>query len=189
MAEQNTTPTPATNPSSGGFPKWAIVLVVVLVILSMFGFVVKRFLGRRIAENIIEKTIEARTGAKVDINSAGEGSFKVKSKDGEVSIGTTAQWPSDLPNDVPKFSAGTIAVALKTNENGNKTWSVVIKDIEKTAVDAYVAVLKAKGWQSVSQIEMGVSINQLEKGIYNINVSYDASSNGASLTVYEKNPS
>jgi len=189
MTEQNTTPNPVANSSAGGFSKWAIALIVVLVILSILGYAVKNFLGKKIAENVVEKTIEARTGAKVDINGAGEGSFSVKNKDGELAIGTTAQWPSDMPSDVSKFSAGTIAAAIKTNETGTKAWSVIIKDVEKNAVDAYINDLKAKGWQSVSQIEMGVSINQLEKGNYSIGVSYDASSGGVSLAIYEKDSS
>lgn len=187
MTEQNTTPDPNTNSSSGGFPKWAIVLIVILVILSIAGYAVKNFLGKKIAESVIEKTIEARTGAKVDINSAGEGSLKVKNKDGELAIGATAQWPSDMPNDVPKFSAGTIVAAIKTDNNEGKAWSVVIKDVEKSAVDAYLVNLKAQGWQSTSQVDMVVSINQLEKGSNRVNVAYNASSSGVNMTVEENN--
>jgi len=189
MTEQNTTPNSSTNSSSEGFPKWAIALVIILVVLSVAGYAVKNFFGKKIAENIVEKTLEAGTGAKVDINNAGEGSFKVKSKDGELEIGATAQWPSDMPTDVSKFSAGTIAAAIKTDGSGTKGWSVIVKDVEKSAVDTYLVDLKAKGWQSVSQVEMGVSINQFEKGLYSINIAYDASSKGVNLTVYEKDPS
>ena len=187
MTEQNAAPIP--NPSSGGFPKWAIALIVILVVLSVLGYVVKGFLGRKMAESVVERTIEARTGAKVDINSAGEGSFKVKSEDGEMAIGTTAQWPSSMPNDVPKFSSGEITAAFQTNSNGEKAWSVIVKDVEKSAADAYVTNLKTQGWQLVSQLDMGVNINQLEKGNYSINVAYDGSSGGLNLSVLEKDSS
>jgi hypothetical protein len=189
MDEQNNTSTPVANPSSGGFPKWAIVLIVVLVVLSIAGYVVKNFLGKKIAENVVEKTIEAGTGAKVDLNSAGEGSLKVKSKDGELAVGTSAQWPSDMPSDVLKFSSGTIVAAIKTDNEQGKAWSVVVKDVEKSAVDAYLADLKAQGWKLISQVETIVSVNQLEKGIYRMSIAYDATSKGVNMTIEEKDSS
>ena len=95
-------------------------------------------------------------------------------------VGNAVSWPSDIP--VPKFPAGTVTASTKSNNN----WAVILKDVKKEDVEKYISQLQENGWQASSEVSFMVELTQMEKGGYRITVAYDASSNGVSITVSQK---
>lgn len=177
MAEEVKTPV------SKGLPKWVIVVIAIFLILFA-GLGVAGYVATKVAGKIVKSAIERETGSKVDYNN--NGSVTVKNKDGQLEVGTTAKWPSDAPADVPQFPTGTITVAAKTNNDTTKSWSVIIKDVEKVSADAYVQQLKNLGWKVETEVNTVVVMTQLSKGNLQLTIAYDPSSKGVNLTVEDK---
>lgn len=164
-----------------GIPKNLIIIGAVVLVLIVIGYAVQNFVMRMAGEKLAAGLIKSRTGVEVDIKSGGEG-VMVAGKDGGMEIGKTAQWPSDMPPDVPKFPAGTVVMST----NVNNSWTVILKNITKGDVEKYVAELQKNGWQAADDVKFLVEMTEMEKGAYRINVVYDASSNGVSITVRQK---
>ncbi|MCJ7740217.1 hypothetical protein MUP32_02785 [Candidatus Microgenomates bacterium] len=164
-----------------GIPKSLIIIGVVVLVLIVIGYVVQNFVMRMAGEKLAESLIKSRTGVEVDIKSGGEG-MMVAGKDGEMEIGNTAQWPSDMPPDVPKFPAGNVVMST----NVNNSWTVILKNVTKENVEKYVSELQKIGWQADNEVNIMVELTQMKKGAYRLNLAYDASSNGVSLTVSQK---
>lgn len=162
-----------------GIPKNLIIIGAVVLVLIVIGYAVQNFLLRKAGERVAESLIKAKTGVDVDINS-GKESIKIAGKEGEMEIGNTASWPSDIP--VPKFPTGTVTVATTSNNN----WAVILKDVKKEDVEKYISDLQKNGWQASSEVSFMVDLTQMEKGAYRVSVAYDASSNGVSITVSQK---
>lgn len=145
---------------------------------------VKGYFGRKMSEKIGErlgeKILENGTGGKVDINN---GSVTFTGKEGKMEVGTSAKWPEDMPSDVPNFSAGEITAAVRINNASTNGWSVIVKDVEGKQVVDYVKKLESAGWKTISQVNFGTAMYQLEKGDYKLNFAYDATSKGVNLVI------
>jgi hypothetical protein len=182
MENTNQPTSPATAPKSN---KTAIIVVIaVVVLLIVGGNMVKGYFGRKMSEKIGErlgeKILEKGTGGKVDIDN---GSVTFTGKEGKMEVGTSAKWPEDMPTDVPNFSAGEITAAVRINNPSTNGWSVIIKDVEAGSVGDYTKQLETAGWKTVSQVNFGAAMYQLEKGDYKLNIAYDETSKGINLMV------
>lgn len=156
------------------------VIVVVVVILAIAGNAMRGFLGRKVAEKVGEGILERGTGANVDLR---DGAVRVSGKDGQLEVGSMAQWPDDMPADVIKFDAGEIAGAVRINNENANGWSVILKNVEQDAVVNYVKKLEDGGWKNSAQVNFGAAIYQYEKNDLRLNLAYDLSSKGVNLTV------
>ncbi len=162
-----------------GLPKNLIIVGVILLVLIVLGYTIQNFLLRKAGEKAAENLIKAQTGMDVDINSEKE-SVKIAGKEGQIEVGQAVSWPSDIP--VPKFPAGTLTTSSKTNN----TWLVIVKDVKKEDVEKYISELKKEGWQAKNEVNFMIELTQMEKGAYDVTVTYDTSSNGVSITVNQK---
>lgn len=98
-----------------------IIVVVVLATLSIGGYLVSRFLLKKVAEQITESLIEGATGGKVDIDSEAEGEdISIETKNGLYLMTSDNEWPSDMPSSVPEFSYGKIKASSKSS-SGDST--------------------------------------------------------------------
>lgn len=73
--------------------------------------------AEKVAEKTAEQAIEQQTGAEVDLDTAGDGSFRVETEDGTFSAGTgeiPADWPDDVP--LPDDLTATAATDTETAE-------------------------------------------------------------------------
>ena len=69
-----------------------VVGIVVIIFLGLVGTFVAKNVTQKVGEGIIEKTIEAQTGAKVDINSGKDGGqVTIKTGDGRCSMRLAAK--------------------------------------------------------------------------------------------------
>lgn len=159
----NTTPPPAGNPPTSSPTKPAkktnvtmivIIIVAVLVVMSVGGYLVSRYLARKVSEKATESIMEAATGNKVDVNTSDNG-VTYKTEGGELSVGTKAKWPTDVPSSLPEFTFGTISGSSKTGETGNYIWTMGYEKVSTDAYTKYKDLLTSKGWTITSETSYG----------------------------------
>lgn len=122
------------------------VIVAVLLVLSIIGTIVAKF----ITTKVIETGIEKLTDGKVNIDTS-TGETTIKSEDGESSaqVGSNVKIPSDFPSDiVPIFSGATVVSSIETPQDGGKSHSIglSIKGDYQNVVDFYTDVFNKNGW-------------------------------------------
>lgn len=54
---------------------------------------------------------------------------KIEFKNGQMEIGKTAEWPSDMPSDVPQFTYGKVKVVTKTEIQNKKDGTLFLKEL------------------------------------------------------------
>ncbi|TSC93718.1 MAG: hypothetical protein Athens101428_567 [Candidatus Berkelbacteria bacterium Athens1014_28] len=143
-----------------------IIIVVVLVILGIIGKVVVGYVARKAGEKLAEGIVSSVTGGKVDVDT-----------------GSGVSWPSDMPSSVPKYSKGKITMATKINEEGSKGWSVIISETSQSDYDSYKSQVVSAGWTNSSSTSFGAIIDIYENADYQLNLTFDSSSSGVSITV------
>jgi len=169
---------------SGGAATVIIIVLVVLVALGVGGYFVSKFVVQKSAEKLTEGFLGAATGGNVDITNGGQG-VDYSNEDSSLSIGQSAQWPSDMPTSVPEFTYGTPIMSSKLSEG---SWSVLFEEVSADAQTKYTADLDAQGWVPEGEsIDAGVAqIIQMTNGNYILSVAFDRTSKGATLTVSPK---
>ena len=103
-------------------------------------------MNERLAEKSVANMIEKATGGKATVDLK-DGTIKVKTAEGEAVIGSSKEWPADMPNDVPKLSSGKIVGAVRSSQEEKKLWNITLQDVEDGTFDKYAEELKAKGWE------------------------------------------
>lgn len=180
MDEQNTNENAVSSNNNKKYIIIAIVVVAVLIIGSLFNNFIGRMTGEKLAENILENQF----GGDVDINSS-NGSVSVNTKDGSFSSGDSVKWPSNIPNDIPKFTSGKL-VAVVSNLNGSKSWQISATDVSKNDFTSYHNSLKSNGWTDQGSSEFGVSIIQMVKDNMELMITHNSEDNAFALVVSVK---
>ena len=181
--EQSSAPVSAAPGKKGNATTIIIIVVGALVVLGVGGYFISRWVARRASEKLASGLLSATTGSNVDVSNNGN-SATISNGDGTTQIGEGAKWPSDMPSDVPKLTAGTITMA--TTDKVNKAWSVTASGIKQADFDAYKAKVVAAGWASTSSTSFGAVIEEYEKGSNRIIITFDPTSDGISITVSSK---
>lgn len=170
MAEEQKeeTPTQPTQPvqqSSGGSGKtvWIIVIVVLVVVIAIGG------LGYYFVKKAVKKV------ADVGVST---GTFSSGST--EVSTGENQTWPSDLPSDVPQFSAG----AIKGTSKIDNVTTIMISGVTEANFTDYKKSLTDKGWTLASETNVeGINTYEMTKSGYKLDVMYTAGDQSALISV------
>ena len=177
------TPAPAVAPAPAKKNNAAVIIIIVvgvLVVLSVGGYFISRYIARKAGEKISEGILGAATGGKVDVNSS-TGGVSVNTGDGSTSIGGNVKWPSDMPSDVPELKTGTLTIS--STDKTNKSWMVTASDITQSEFNDYKSLVEAAGWTSSSSTSMGYDLLSYEKADHSITLLYDSSESGISITV------
>jgi len=139
--------------------------------------------GKSSGERMAEKALEKATGGKAQVDVQGE-NISIKTKEGEVQLGTLSNWPADMPGDVPKFEGAKVFNAAKSESATETSWIVNFRDAEAAAVDSYIEGLKSAGFTS------GMSSNTEDtvlfggkKGDIDVSVVYIKNDKAMSLNV------
>lgn len=194
QAQQPAAPQPSTNPTSPaskkGGNKTATIIIIVIVVLIILGFggsyVFSNFIAKKVGENAAEKILESATGGKVDVSSSGNGA-SVTTKDGTVTTGDQAKWPSDMPSSVPKLGSGTITYAAKSAGEGYTYWSVIYDKGTGADITKYKTSLTSTGWTIADEINTSYSISiRATSGKLEVAVSLDPSSGAVTMTVTQQ---
>lgn len=180
--EQSAAPAPTGGKKSNA-TTIIIIVVVALLVLGVGGYFISRWLAQRAAEKVASGILSAGTGSNVNVSDNGN-SATVSNDQGTTQIGEGAKWPSDMPSDVPKLTAGKITMA--TSDKTTTSWSVIAGEIKQADYDAYKAKLVAAGWSSASTTTFGAVIDEYEKGSTRLLLTFDSSSDGLSITVQPK---
>lgn len=138
------------------------------------------------AERALEKVFQQTTGksAKVDLKG---GKVKIQSKDGTAEITTgSAEWPEDLPSDVPKFEFGTVKGVNKETTGEIPKWMIIIQDVPEDALAEYTEKLKAGEWNietTMSTPQGGMVQATKESLVIMVTVAKDRT---ASISIFNK---
>jgi hypothetical protein len=111
--------------------------------------------NEKAAEKMAEKAIEKASGGKADVDlSKGRVKFSTEEGKGEVEYGASS-WPEDLPADVPFFEDGKVGAVMRSDTEQGRSWTVHLKDVEKSSIKGYIDALKKAGWEIKLNMEMG----------------------------------
>lgn len=186
---------PGTEPSSGKKGnKTIIIVLVVLVVLAVLcgvgalvlGNVFKNTVEDEISEGFTEELLDTATGGQVDID-ADDDSYTWETEEGSGTAGTAAEWPEDIPSDIPEFTYATIESNFSLSDETGKGWSMTFTDPDADAVDKYSSELESDGWTIVSTLASGtMKMISAEKDSYTMTVSCDTEDSGCSLMVGEE---
>jgi len=108
---------------------------------------------------------------------------KITTKEGQVVVSEEKglAWPTDLPINIPKYDSGKIKAY--SHLEGQTAWTMIISDTNEEYFKNYKEALKKEAWVESSEMMTVVSIVSMKKDGYDINVVWDASSNGALITL------
>lgn len=127
------------------------LVYLVLVVLSIF--VLSIFVSgcgkatEKVSEKATEKAIENATGGQAQVDLS-KNEVTVKTDEGTTKIGGTNEWPSRIPSDVPKFTAGKItSVSESTPASGGYQVMVGIEAASMADIEKYKGQLEASGWK------------------------------------------
>ncbi|MFA6301402.1 MAG: hypothetical protein WC609_03590 [Candidatus Paceibacterota bacterium] len=168
-----------------GLSKNKKIIIIAIIALLVVGFVVNGFWGRKAGERMAENILEKQLGGNVNINSK-DGSVSIQSDKGSFSAGEATSWPSNMPSDIPEFTAGklTMAASISSENNG---WQVAATDVSKDDFNAYHSLLESKGWKNISFSDANIDMLQMNNGTYDLFMVFNAEDGGFSLTVSVKN--
>ena len=138
-----------------------------------------------VRDKVAEKAIERSSGGKAQVD-LGEGSMKVKTKDG------TAEWgsnklPADWATDAPIYPGASIQFSGSSNPTTGQPGAVAIletKDSNTQVLEYYKKELAAQGWKIVANFETGTSATiAASKGDRNIGITSATSEGKTVITV------
>jgi hypothetical protein len=131
----------------------------------------------KVAEKAVEKTIEKETGAKVNIDS-GKGSVEIETEEGTFSAGDN-RLPEDFPKDVPIYGAATVAGAVTSTIDDNKTFVVTLatEDSVDQVADFYRAAMVKNKWSEMAAVISG------EGGSASATLAYQKGDNMVTVSV------
>jgi hypothetical protein len=140
---------------------------------------------KKAEEQVLEKAIEHSTGKSADVDVNGQNvTIETEGKKVEIQA-NAAEWPDEIPGDVPEFSYGTIKGVTRTETPEGLSWGIVVEKVPDSIVRNYEQTLKNRGFETSSMIMSGEngqggSVTG-EKG--NISVVLMAGNGSASLSV------
>jgi len=158
-----------------------IIIIVGVVILAIIGYLVNDFIGKKTAENKIENILEKQLNGNVDINTS-DNSISIKNDQGNFNAGDATKWPTDMPSDVPNFTAGKLTMAGSVPTG----WQVVAANVSKDDFVAYHSSLIANGWINVGTFDAGIGMVQMNKGNYDLIIAFNNQENTFVLTISVK---
>lgn len=145
--------------------KNSIVYLVIFLFATGLSFTSCKRAAEKSSETMAEAVIETATGSKVDIDQKGE-KVSIKTDEGNVNInyGGDAEWPADMPKDVPKWTAGKIKGTASSQAPEADSWTVYLENVNIGQIEAYEAELKKAGFKTaLFKMDDGGSVSG-EKG-------------------------
>jgi len=165
------------------------LLGVVVLLVGVVAVGCGKKAGEKVAEGLMEKTLERATGGDADVDLGGGGKdVTIKTDQGTTTMSETAAWPDDFMPEVPEFTYGTIERVSRTvgTKEGQRSMTVWFKDLQEGGIDKYVEELKAAGWQVMQVIEAGQGgMASAQKGEgTGLNVAYNIEDNTGAVNAF-----
>jgi len=186
VAEEKKTDAPTAPVKKAGGNKAVTIVIVVIVILGALGiagYFGVRYLLNRASEEVAEEIFESSFGGDVDLDYSEDGAT-LETEEGTTTMGSSANWPSDMPSSVPKYTEGNITYSSTTTDG----WNMMFEEIGSDSLDFYKAALEDKGWIIVASTNSATSGNSLqaENDTYDLYILAFEEGENASMTVTKK---
>ncbi len=158
-----------------------VALLLSVVVVAGCG---KKTSDEKLAEGMMEGTLERATGEKTDVDLNGD-NVTITTADGTTELSNTNEWPADMFPEVPRFTYGVVENVSKGDEGGMKKFNVFLKEVEDGAFEKYDADIRAAGWgsQSTTQTDEGGMISA-QKGNMALQLMYDSRDRTAIVIAY-----
>ncbi|HWP96740.1 MAG TPA: hypothetical protein VN426_07805 [Syntrophomonadaceae bacterium] len=172
--------------------KSLLILGFAIFLLAVFVVSGCGMIAEKATEKATEKAMEqglkdsGAKDAKVDVKN---GQVEIKTEDGSTfKSGSTYEWPTSIPSDVPKFTGGKINSTIENSSEDGKTVFVGIEGCTPAYGDAYKTALEQAGWKiSLSSKEGdGTFMYVAEKDKIAVTVSFSDKGASGGVTVYQK---
>jgi len=154
---------------------------LIVLVISGLTFSCQRA-AEKTGEEAIEKSIEQSTAEKADVDLQ-EGSGTITTESGTVKYDSKiTSWPTEIPDDVPEFTAGNIEGGTLTDTKEGKSWTLMLSDFSDKDLEAYNKSLKSKGFEThIMMIDNKGGTITAEKG--NLTVAFMGGEGKGSLSV------
>jgi len=166
---------------------WFLVLVLAVSVAALGGCG-KKGASEKLAEGMMEKTLESATGGDVDLDLGGGGKdVTVTTEEGTTVMSETSEWPTDMFTDVPKFTYGKVERVHRSRDTQNAElgMTIWIVELEDGAAEKYTEDLKGAGWQSQMTVASGEGgMLSAQKGDEGLTFSYNTGDKTAGLNVF-----
>ena len=116
--------------------------------------------AEQLADSLIEQLVESQTGGEVQVDRDGDGGYSIKTQDGSVSIGSSAELPDDFPDEHP-LPNGTLTSAWETEGN----WQLVFQSTARSEYERLIDHYSSQGYQEVLRTEPS-NINDHQMALY-----------------------
>lgn len=101
---------------------------------------------KRAAQKAQEKLIEQSVGNDADVNIDDE-KVVIKTDEGTFTTDATLHdWPTEIPNDIPKFTAGNIVMVNTQEMTDGNNWVIIFEDVSQKAFEDYKKRLEAENF-------------------------------------------
>jgi hypothetical protein len=153
------------------FPTSIIVIIIIVLIFAGGVFYATNLVKNRIANTFPGVSVDSKNSTY---------KTKVGNVDTVVSEKEVA-WPSDIPQDVPKFQGGKIKAV--SHEKTSNIWVIAVSDTTQLEFNNYKTYLQNANWKAEDQTDALVNISTMIKGENKITVIFDSSSKGILITL------
>lgn len=153
------------------FPVIKIVIVILVI----------GFLYSTVSKMLFRARVKSLTGGVVDIKNSDQ--YQVKTKEGELMVSEEKglEWPSDLPISIPKYNDGKVKAYSHLEDQ--VAWTIMISDTNEEYFETYKGLLEKDAWKAESEMASIVSMAQMQKDGYSLNIVWDTSSSGVLITI------
>lgn len=137
--------------------KFIIVGLIIVVLVAAGWFLTnqtKKQISEKVGEEMMEKTLEAQTGAKVDIDAEGD-DVTIKTEDGETqySAGGTVELPDNFPQEL--VIAGDAKLILSSSSDAAVSVTYLTNYDQTAVFEKYISDLPGSGWKKDMEIDAG----------------------------------
>lgn len=164
---------------------WFLVVVLAVSVVALAGCG-KKAASEKVAEGMLEKTLENATGGDADVDLGG-GDVTITTKEGTTTMSEASEWPSDMFAEVPKFTYGVVERVNRSRntQNEQQSMTVWIADVQDGAIEKYTKDLEGAGWESQMSITSGQGgMVTAQKGNLGLTVAYNSEDKTAALNVF-----
>lgn len=183
--EQPTTPSSSGDSKGASGTRIAIIVIIAIAVVGIGGWLISRYVLNKVAETATEGILSEITGGDVDVDSSGN-TASISSEDGSFSMTANNEWPTDMPTEVPKFTAGEIDGSAKSTSEEKSSWTVSFTKVIAGAYDNYVQTLLSAGWSETSAISSDAKMSNMENDRYYLILTINETDQTGSLIVSEK---
>ena len=156
-----------------------ILLTILLAFTVTFGC---RNANEKRAEKFAEEIMEKASGEEVDVDIDSE-NFTIKTEDGTLTSNVgDKKWPSEIPEEIPEFSFGSVEQVIFHDMDDGKMWTMMVQRVPANVLTKYQKELKKNGF-TCNLVSHNNEEGMLSAQKGDLNVAVMAAEGSASVSV------